>query len=408
MTKITTVIHLEQKGFLLDRVNKMNKIALKINVKPIQVNFGEVFQKEVELVSKNDFGFIISKVWESFVNVEIEYSPIRIDGWAFVAKVDNDGHSKSIFRRIPGTVDIEIPEHFNEIDYKLCEHCNTKRERKGVAIIYNEITKEFKQVGYSCLKHFMGHSINKVFSFYEKLAECDSDDSIFHLPPITPIPNYDVKEMVPFIVQMIRSRGFVSTSKSSDTGQTSTKDMVLEDFHKIINGKRPVHLNVNEFKKNYESTLEYSKKILNFLNKYMDENELTEEYWNVSKIIIKDGFFTIKQTGYIVSLVAWAIREIDNPKEKKEKTISDYVGNIGSKYQTSVKVCHVSSNFDMYGKLKYFVIAEDLKGNHIVFGSSKPIFNVGEIVKIEGTIKDHKMYREEKQTIMIRVKPLKK
>ena len=55
MTKITTVIHLEQKGFLLDRVNKMNKIALKINVKPIQVNFGEVFQKEVELVSKNDW-----------------------------------------------------------------------------------------------------------------------------------------------------------------------------------------------------------------------------------------------------------------------------------------------------------------------------------------------------------------
>lgn len=94
--------------------------------------------------------------------------PAVIDGWTFVARLDHANETGTIVRCVPNT-GVEIPNKFYNTRTN-CDHCNINRYRRDTFVVYNNETKEFKQVGSSCLKDFFGHDPKKIAKYAEFLS----------------------------------------------------------------------------------------------------------------------------------------------------------------------------------------------------------------------------------------------
>lgn len=87
------------------------------------------------------------KIMEIIVEVE---EPV-LEGWRLVAILDHTPEG-NIIRK---TGDWEIPRKYREVDSH-CDHCSTNRRRRDTYLLEHE-DGDFKQVGSSCLKDFLGH-----------------------------------------------------------------------------------------------------------------------------------------------------------------------------------------------------------------------------------------------------------
>ena len=124
------------------------------------------------------------------------------------------------------------------------------------------------------------------------------------------------------------------------------------------------------------------------------------------------GFKPIDEiTAYIEKIKA------DNTPHNEDDHISEYVGNVGEKITVDVSVKGIYSfetHYSYYGETSYIYKFEDKNGNIYTWKTAgcldKKVGNrlvpiqEGEDCTITGTIKDHKEYKGEKETVLTRVK----
>ena len=91
-----------------------------------------------------------------FCDITVSAPDLKFDGWTFCASVTDIGADQNLLSVAEG---VELPDRFRNTDHNKCEHCNKSRNRKETFIVGNE-SGEFKQVGRSCLKDFLGHHID--------------------------------------------------------------------------------------------------------------------------------------------------------------------------------------------------------------------------------------------------------
>ncbi len=211
---------------------------------------------------------------------------------------------------------------------------------------------------------------------------------------------YNLKSLIPIIVQIIQLKGFVSVAESFDSGKISTKELVIKDFNLIKNGQKPITINISNWRKNKEIIQKESESILKYLEDYFYENEMTEDYWKTVKFIVQNETFTGQQIGYVVSIVAWTMKKFDSDRKEKVENISKYLGKVNERYETDIKVLRMVSSQDWHGTGRVLVITKDLEGNCIIFSAPKSMFISGKIYHIEGTVQSYKTFRKEKQTIL--------
>jgi hypothetical protein len=95
--------------------------------------------------------------------------------------------------------------------------------------------------------------------------------------------------------------------------------------------------------------------------------------------------------------------------EKKAPAIpvpeTNYIGNVGDKITLELTqvACFI---FDSKYGISYINKFKDIEGNVIVWKTSRRVANDGEKVTLKGTIKEHNVFRTEKQTILTRCKTL--
>jgi len=73
---------------------------------------------------------------------------------------------------------------------------------------------------------------------------------------------YNLKSLIPIIVQIIQLKGFVSVAESFDSGKISTKELVIKDFNLIKNGQKPITINISNWRKNKEIIQKESESML--------------------------------------------------------------------------------------------------------------------------------------------------
>ena len=119
-----------------------------------------------------------------------------------------------------------------------------------------------------------------------------------------------------------------------------------------------------------------------------------------AKLIINNSYVDIGKVGILAACVQYKI-SYDREQERLSKLTSEFVGNVGDKIDLkgcSIKL--VTSYESEYGYVYVYRIENN--GNVFIWKTSK-IFDV-ETATVKGTIKGYSTYRDEKQTVLTRVK----
>lgn len=101
----------------------------------------------------------------------------------------------------------------------------------------------------------------------------------------------------------------------------------------------------------------------------------------------------------------------DAIRASNTEVVSNYIGEVGQKVETTVTLKRVSffeTNYGYYGTTVAILCFEDNNGNVIVWKtSSAPNIDVGDTMTIRGTVKELGEYKGVKQTVLTRCKIVK-
>ena len=113
------------------------------------------------------------------------------------------------------------------------------------------------------------------------------------------------------------------------------------------------------------------------------------------------------------------VKKANEPEKNDDDLVSDYVGNIGERITVDITIKKISSfesHYSYYGETNYLYKFEDSAGNIYTWKTSGGLDNEvngkltpmqeGDTCTIAGTVKDHKEYKGDKETVLTRVKKL--
>ena len=325
------------------------------------------------------------------INVLITAENPKIDGWQFVATLDHSLDTGNIIRAVPNT-GVAIPEKYRTCAPS-CDHCNVNRRRNDTYLLFCEDTSEYKQVGSTCLIDFFGHDVSKAAKLAEYLgyawevASGYAGDAAFRF-------YYDMERFLTICAYYVRLFGFVSRKREREGLGVSTATMADGSYGP---NPMPVVCASADDEKLAQDALEWARAI---------NPETPNDYLPNLLVIAHSDVIEPRSTGLAASIIAAYQRELQ--KKMETKSLAETSQHVGAeKTRQSFGVCRVrkiwTHETDFGTKFNYSFL--DAAGNVILWGSSNQIaLDVGETVMLTGTVKKHSVFREVKQTEVLRCK----
>jgi hypothetical protein len=341
-----------------------------------------------------------------FILVEVE-GTARIDDWECIAVLEI--HSTgNVIRRI--NTDIEMPERF-KISENVCEHCNSHRDnRKNLYVIHNIKTDEWKQVGGNCLMLYTGGlSMEYVVAFLDGITQLEESDGVVSFGGK---PYYKVQDVLALAVEVIGKTGYFNSDSALPTRRIVANFLFEKDIHNAIiesnkdfdSRRMAVRFSKSDFlKPNTNATVE---EIINYYTNVEDDSEFVHNI----KIMLKDGYITSKNLGYLCYLphgyAKHIEREIERAKRLEEK--HEHFGEVGKRYKDMkiMTIGMLTSWLTDYGVTYIYKIVLE-SGEILVWKTTNEIFDDNddeEFDKITFSVKAHTEYKGQKQTEVTRCK----
>jgi len=376
------------------KLSKLNKKAIKLNCEPIVLTLLGTVDLKISVPWQNN------QILVRHNQVTISGVAPIIAGYELIASCEQFENG-ILVKTIPGKT---YPERYR--DLMSCEHCNSNRLRKYTFIVRNVETDEYKMVGKSCLKDFLGHMDPNFYAMIlQYLAE-------FNEKEYSEIPSgfrtlYNTEEYLSFVAACIRERGWISKTNANEQQTLSTANFAEEA---ITNYHAPSKLQ-DKFTKYPEPTeqdKELANKSLNWAKNLVDTKN---DYLYNIHLLSQQNSISYKEMGFVASIVSsfaknleYEILKEQRETAKKQELLSDYFGSIGEKIQ--IELTYVNSySFETQWGMSHINKFLDQNGNIFIWKSSNSVrVNQGQLVKIKGTIKDHSEYAGAKQTILTRCK----
>lgn len=335
---------------------------------------------------------------------------IVIDNPVYKSEKAKDLIYKGYFEQTPGGIVARATSKISDLHMFAgkftphCDHCNVTRERKYHHIFINKFTHNVITIGSSCVEEYFGL---KLLGFFKDAAPffCTNEledpdtfnDDFFGVergPKYIPWNTYF--SMVQYATDNFTTFTSVDNSTYEKPSTKSLVQLLMLDKNYPATLKELIKKNQNEF------PVEYKDKILAKLNSEPQDN-LDFNFINLIKA--EDG--GVETYIYPDNCLPYAIfRTItQRNKEVKEKVVSEYIGTIGDKLELDVIITGKTAIETQYGVTRlYFMKAGNNTIKYFATGSFEA--NQGQTVNIKATIKDHKIYRDEKETIITRAKIL--
>lgn len=318
----------------------------------------------------------------------------QINGWAFMGTINHYSEAGNIINKIPSLVDLEIPERFRTTG-QYCEHCNSSRRRNDTYILWNESTGEFKQIGKTCLKDFLGHnSPENIAKYAEYLFDMRSNADEFERIYSEGIPKHvKLVEWLTLSQAVIRNIGYISKAKAQEQMSLCTTDIVYDQmFHSDRMKERDIITANDEDMLLAEKVIAYIKTI-----------EPITDYEQNLKILVSSDVIALRVKGYATSMIPYYMKALDLIKEKEIVIPSKHIGSVGDKIEVELTIEKVKVWENVFGVVKFHLM-KDKEGNVFTWKTSSKTLTEGATVKIKGTVKAHTEYKEVNQTELLRVK----
>lgn len=310
------------------KINKLNNRAHKLDIPPVEIE--EIFSYNVK---DSDTGRI-TRYTVFKANTDHD---ITIDGWELVARIDKE-EGGPIISVIPGK---EVNKDFlirSRANPRACDHCHYNRARRKTFILFNKESGDWFQVGSNCLSDFIGEaSAKKILSFNtlvkkltsylkEDYAEGDSYSSYF-----------SVEDVIDVATTVISFYGYISNSRSSQTGEMPTSARVSQFMY------NPAKLEETKLAEELKEgiVLDFaSKDAISWAASLSDKEVEDNGYLNNLRSIARSTVVNNRQFGYTCSLPGAYARHMDIVRKKNkynDKEIKTPMAEVGQKFSISMK-----------------------------------------------------------------------
>jgi len=371
----------------IEKINYLIRKANKLNLPPIVYNITGKFEKIIKIWDSERINSIDCKV--TIYTVEISGFRPTIEGYTLIAKIEHLP-TGNIINSISST---DIPEIYRNTS-PTCDHCKINRLRNFTYIIRNNDTNEYKQIGSTCLADYLNNmsaaNIAEFYaSFYPTLNTGESEESDFDNIRQGKF-NFSIVKYLIYVNRAIKQNGYLSRSKAY--GKPSTCDIALDD---MINGKiQPTN-----------DEISHIEKIINTVKIYLSEKPQLNDYESNLNILITSEFIRVNHIGYVSSIIPLYNRIMED-KIKIESDNTVFLGEIGGKLSNIIVKLLSQLRIDGNYGITFLYTFQDANNNIIIwFSSTDQYLNNEEDIKIlKCTVKDHKIYKSTKQTIITRAK----
>ena len=351
-------------------VNLAKKIK-RVNNKGANIKFELISSERKEL-----FPDILVKCYT--IEVEGEY---KINGWKFLATLE---HTKNgnIIRRADLDDLIKIPDKYKTCE-PYCDHCKTLRDRKDTYLIYNEETKEIKQVGKTCLLDYtQGLDAKKCAELASIIEELKENTKI----------ELEDDEMIEF-------KKYLIASEEADLTAESVKSTAL--YEVVKHGYTPHETVINIQNLIFNNKSEYlsnSKELLKNIDEWAKNVDDSNDYMRNAKLCWLKNSYSVRDFALIASFINCYFKDIEFKKQKEaNKKSSKYVGNIGDKITIKVESFRVLFTNWLYGEESKTYLIKDIDNNTYIWKTTKDLEGISEIyAKVVG----FKEFNGIKQTVI--------
>jgi hypothetical protein len=395
--KTLTILKSKKDGFI-SNIEKFNKKAKKLDTAPMLVEWGKD-------VTRSFYKDETAEVWGILTvihlqEVTVKYEIPKIAGWDLICIFDYEHYTTENGEETMAVFTNAVPEKVVPAEYQNkteihCEHCGHNRYRKKSFLVKHE-SGEYKEVGSTCLKDFLGHDPQNFLWFAtmeDRIGGLEEEFGMGSFGSADPIA-YDLIGILTMTNAMIKKYGWMSRGEAYDTMKTATADMVVEY---ISNPKTEIEIEIEEEDKEIAAkTVEYFKTL---------EEQDNDYIMNCMKVIKLNAVPT-RRLGIACSMINAYRKHIEKEIEKANELPSEWFGNIGSRLED----CEVTCTFKTYVESFYgtstlykFV---DNDGNIFKTFYSGHTWSVEqeEKVRLWGTVKKHDEWNDKKETMLTRCK----
>ena len=386
-------IHSTRMEGFMNKLESLNKRAAKLGCSPIKVEIlGEM--KRIKDKKKGEV--------DVFTCLTVEGEAPSYNGWTFVASIEHT-EAGNIIRTAPNK---ETPTRFFDV-HSVCEHCNTRRHRKETFVLQHE-DGAFKQVGRNCLRDFLGHTGPEQYAkWFDLLGELEEEARNCSEGGGQSL--YDLNVYMAFVVECITRFGWVSGSSAREQRNYGRYVETTADraFRNMLPDETKEDKKRRDFDFPSDESYDKAKVIVEWARELKKREELTDYLHNLS-IIARLGYVTW-DTHRLAASMANAyemdLRNIEFKKkkeaEKEQRKRGGYVGEVGKREVFTVTVQRIIPFENDFGIVKLHIMADE-QGNNLVWYSSSKVLEEGQTYKLKATVKEHKEYSGEKQTVLTR------
>lgn len=337
---------------------------------------------------------------------------IHYENWIVIAVLDHH-ETGNVIHLVEGewrpSAELALPSRFRTAK-SFCEHCNTMRSRNKTVVIYNTQTKQFKQVGTTCLREYTGGIDAEAIAAFEEAIKSPeeflgvSGSSKFFV---------ETKDYLSAVVATMSLYGFMSKKKAAEINEEvrynnnikRVEATCTKAVHLMTNNEKPNEMS-NKWHNIYKSkdTEAFVEDALEWIKSYNEPNDFMENL----RVICSGSHIKVSDVGFAACLMDLYKRHLEYEKTRKQKEKDNemyrYYGEVGEKVTLNGKLACVTSYSTQFGVM--FIYKMIYNSAIFVWKTSKylGIDDSGAEVNLIGTIKEHSEFRGVKQNMLVRCK----
>ena len=337
---------------------------------------------------------------------------IHYENWIVIAVLDHH-EAGNVIHLVEGewrpSAELALPSRFRTAK-SFCEHCNTMRSRNKTVVIYNTQTKQFKQVGTTCLREYTGGIDAEAIAAFEEAIKSPeeflgvSGSSKFFI---------ETKDYLSAVVATMSLYGFMSKKKAAEINEEvrynknvkRVEATCTKAVHLMTNNEKPNEMS-NKWHNIYKSkdTEAFVEDALEWIKSYNEPNDFMENL----RVICSGSHIKVSDVGFAACLMDLYKRHLEYEKTRKQKEKDNemyrYYGEVGEKVTLNGKLACVTSYSTQFGVM--FIYKMIYNSAIFVWKTSKylGIDDSGAEVNLVGTIKEHSEFRGVKQNMLVRCK----
>jgi hypothetical protein len=306
-----------------------------------------------------------------------------------------------IVKAVPG---VELPARFRTTGTE-CEHCNAARMRKDVFVCHNAERGEWKQIGRTCVRDFLGHDPARLLAAFVAVSVIGKEFGDF-IGGGHAYPTFDTVSMLEYTAACIRVDGWTSRAKAEQFGKTATASFVGDCFARGETGAK-----ARARYEPSEADKKTAREALDWVRGPLATQETHSDYEfnlvaSLRHEVIDGRTFGIAASSVQAYLRATS-REAELNMKRAANAASVFVGAEKERLRDIPVTIEfktlVESDFGASYLLK-MRRADGCLFSWFCSGNGAADFKAGDAVLVTGTVKAHREYKGTKETQLTRCK----